>query len=349
MDCIGGINEISKVSEINESEKKTISKEILDKFDKLMGDDKIHLKPIEDGEQSHKLNSSEIERKFNGLFDVGDFFKTTESSNRRNIEMTDCEKIYDTVNLESHYSEKREQNSKYEFNENTYETDDNGNIYKKNGELLPDIEYTVNGNIYKTDERGNKISCDAWPEYTENGLRNIKEQREAGGEERQDGDDGGHIIARMLGGAEGDENLVAMRRTINRGDYKKMENEIAKALQEEKQVTVHIDLEYGEDSTRPSKIRAQYIIDGRKTICQFDNVENSTELSEFLYDKISQEDYKNLKAEIEDMKTEGMEASVTSVKMQYDENGEPKRIIVGFLEESTGKKTYKVYEPRQEA
>ena len=104
MDCIGGINEISKVSEINESEKKTISKEILDKFDKLMGDDKIHLKPIEDGEQSHKLNSSEIERKFNGLFDVGDFFKTTESSNRRNIEMTDCEKIYDTVNLESHYS-----------------------------------------------------------------------------------------------------------------------------------------------------------------------------------------------------------------------------------------------------
>ena len=35
--------------------------------------------------------------------------------------------------------------------------------------------------------------------------------------------------------------------------------------------------------------------------------------------------------------------------MQYDENGEPKRIIVGFLEESTGKKTYKVYEPRQEA
>lgn len=349
MDCIGGINEISKISEIHESEKKTISKEILDKFDKLMGDDKIHFKPLEDEEQWHKLDSSEIERKFNGLFDVGDFFKTKENFNIGNIERTDREMICGTVNLEAHYSEKREQNSKYEFNGNTYETDDNGNIYKKNGELLPDIEYTVNGNIYKTDQRGNKISCDAWPEYTEDGLRNMKEQREAGGEERQDDDDGGHIIARMLGGAEGDENLVPMRRTINRGDYKKMENEIAKALQEGKQVELHIDLEYDEASSRPSKIRAQYIIDGRKTISQFDNVENSTELSEFLYDKISQEDYKNLKAEIEDMKTEGIEASVTSVKMQYDENEEPERIIVGFLEESTGKKTYKVYEPRQEA
>ena len=53
----------------------------------------------------------------------------------------------------------------------------------------------------------------------------MKEQKESGGEERQEDDDGGHIIARILGGAEGEENLVPMRRTINRGDYKKMENE----------------------------------------------------------------------------------------------------------------------------
>lgn len=71
----------------------------------------------------------------------------------------------------------------------------------------------------------------------------MKEQKESGGEERQEDDDGGHIIARILGGAEGEENLVPMRRTINRGDYKKMENEIAKALQEGKKVTIHIDLE----------------------------------------------------------------------------------------------------------
>ena len=140
------------------------------------------------------------------------------------------------ANQESDYSEKREPNSTYEFNGNTYETDDNGQTYKKNGEILPNIEYTVNGNTYKTDERGNKVSCDSTPEYTEDGSRNMKEQKESGGEERQDDDDGGHIIARILGGAEGEENLVPMRRTINRGDYKRMENEISKALQEGKRL-----------------------------------------------------------------------------------------------------------------
>ena len=72
----------------------------------------------------------------------------------------------------------------------------------------------------------------------------MKEQKESGGEERREDDDGGHIIARILSGSEGEENLVPMRRTINRGDYKRMENEIAKALQEGKGVSVHIKIEY---------------------------------------------------------------------------------------------------------
>lgn len=45
----------------------------------------------------------------------------------------------------------------------------------------------------------------------------MKEQKESGGEERREDDDGGHIIARILSGSEGEENLVPMRRTINRG------------------------------------------------------------------------------------------------------------------------------------
>ena len=65
--------------------------------------------------------------------------------------------------------------------------------------------------------------------------------------------------------AYGEENLVQTRRTINRGDYKRMENEIAKALQEGKWVSVHIKIEYNGESGRPTKIRAEYIIDGKKT------------------------------------------------------------------------------------
>jgi hypothetical protein len=346
MDFLGGMSEISEASEIKDSSGSEISQESLEKFDKIMGDDKIE---SQQPEEAPELTPVEAEHKFSKLFDVGDFFKKSEvNSMQNNVENneTTSNDATESEKQKPDISEKREPNSEYEIDGDVYETDDNGDTYKKNGELLPNKEYTVNGNKYRTDEHGNKISCDSEPSYTEDGTRNTKEQKESGGEERQEDDDGGHIIAKILGGAEGEENLVPMRRTINRGDYKKMENEISKALQEGKKVTVHIDLEYEEDSGRPSKIRAEYTIDGKKTVVEFDNKENSTELLDSLNEKISDEDYNNLKEELADMKADGIEGSVTSVKVEYDEEENPTRVTVGVLDESTGKKSYKVYEPR---
>lgn len=284
------------------------------------------------------MKSGEISKKASEKFDrlMGD----------DNLSEVSAEQQEDIIPEEPDYSEKRESNSVYEFNGNTYETDENGQTYKKNGEILPDIEYTANGNVYKTDGNGNKISCDSNPEYTEEGSRNMKEQKESGGEERREDDDGGHIIARILGGSEGEENLVPMRRTINRGDYKRMENEIAKALQEGKEVSVHIKIEYNSESGRPTKIRAGYIVDGKKTVCEFDNVEGSTDLSESLSDKISDEDYDRLKQTLDDMKEDGCDVAITSVKVEYDESGNIAKVTVGILDESTGTKTYREYSPR---
>lgn len=289
MENMGRMREVSEGMEVNAKET-DYSQEVLDKYDKILGDDEIDIFD----EQSVDFDKELLE-----------------------------------------------------LDEDKIEMDDNGRVYKKNGELLPNMEYTVNGNVYKTDDHGNKISCDSNPMYTELGIRNMKEQREAGGEERQEDDDGGHIIARILGGAEGEENLVPMRRTINRGDYKKMENEISNALQDGKDATIHIDLAYAGDSQRPSKIRAEYTIDGKNTVVEFDNEENSTELSGSLEQKINNEDYEKLREEIEDMKEDGVGVSITSVKTEYDEAGNPVKVTVGVLDESTGEKNYKIYEPRQ--
>lgn len=346
MNFSGEMSGISETSEIKDGAGSEISQESFDKFDKIMGDDKIESqKP----EEASNITSVEAENKFSKLFDIGDFFKKPEVNSMENTvenNETTTNDATESETQEPDISEKREPNSEYEIDGDVYETDDHGDTYKKNGEVLPNKEYTVNGNKYKTDERGNKISCDSEPTYTEDGTRNTKEQKESGGEERQEDDDGGHIIAKILGGAEGEENLVPMRRTINRGDYKKMENEISKALQEGKKVTVHIDLKYDEDSGRPSKIRAEYTIDGKKTVVEFDNKENSTELLDSLNEKISDEDYNNLKEELADMKADDIEGSITSVKVEYDEDGNATRVTVGVLDESTGKKSYKVYEPR---
>ena len=345
MRFLGGISEVSEMKSESDS---SFSKESLDKYDKILGDNELGKVSDKEEEVVPKLDTVERENKFTSLFNQGGFFKKTEFININNINggQQNSNEVAYMLYQDSDNLEKREPNSEYELDGDIYETDDNGNMYKKNGELLPNTEYTINGNTYRTDEYGNKVSCDSEPKYTDEGTRNIKEQKEVGGEERQDDDDGGHIIAKILGGAEGDENLVPMRRTINRGDYKKMENEIAKALQDGKKVTVHIDLEYDGESQRPSKIRAEYTIGRKKTVVEFDNDENSTELLDSLEQKISDEDYYSIKEEIEDMKADGIEAAVTSVKTEYNDNGNPTKITVGVLDESTGKKTYKVYEPR---
>ena len=232
--------------------------------------------------------------------------------------------------------------------EDNCERDDNGNIYKRDGRLLPDCRYTINGTTYTTDGKGRIISCDASPESSPEGSRDLKEQREAGGEDRQEDDDGGHILARVLGGSEGIENLIPMRRTLNRGDYKKMENEINKALGEGKEVTMHVEVEYDDDSGRPSRIRVEYTIDGKKTEVVFDNKENSTKLLDSLDQKLDNRDCESLREEIADARADGREITITSVKTEYDENGNPTRVTVRLLDESTGEKTEKVYQPGRE-
>jgi len=341
----GGAGERTDSSESKLDGERSICKEALDTYTDLFDDDYENYEEYKDGMQECKLES-EDESPFDGMIVYNNIFVSDERDSK---DVRNADTANDTENSEVDKQQEisYEPNSQYELNGDIFETDDNGKAYKKNGELLPNTEYTVNGNNYCTDENGNKISCDAKPNYTGDGDRNNKEQKESGGEERQDNDDGGHIIAKILGGSDGAENLVPMRRTINRGDYKKMENEIAKALQEGKEVTIHIDISYDGNSQRPSKINVEYTIDGKKTVVEFDNEEDSTDLLEGLSGKICDADFKELQEEINDMHSDGCNASVTSVKTEYDEKGSPTKITVGVLDESTGEKTYKVYSPKQ--
>ena len=237
-------------------------------------------------------------------------------------------------------------NTVYEIDGNYYETDDNGNIYKTNGELNPNTEYTVNGITYKTDAQGRIVSWEGKPGYNPEAERDGEAQTEAGGEDRQDGDDGGHLVARVLDGSSGNENIVPMRDTVNRGDYKKAENEIAKAKQEGKDVQDSENIIYEGDSSRPSKIERTYTIDGEKRELKVDNVEGSQDLLEDVKDDISEDDYENLEERIEDMEADGSEVSVTSVYKKYDSEGNLVSVTVGLRDETNGTKTYITYDAK---
>lgn len=348
MELMNRASEISEVQETKDSSKKGFEQTALNNYHALL--EKNAVEGDNSTNSSNEERTDSCKRNISETADetVETSAKETDTESKPEIEKNAVQEPVETEEQKPDYTEKREANSQYELNGNLYETDDSGQTYKKNGKLLPNIEYTVNGNTYKTDARGRIVSCEAKPKYTEEGPRDNEKQREAGGKERKENDDGGHIVARVLGGSEGEENLVPMRSTINRGDYKKMENEIAKAIQEGKDVTVNIELEYDGESERPSKIKVIYAIDGKTTVVEYDNEEDSTELLDSVENLISEEDYTNLKEEIADMKEDGANASITSVKIEYDDSGKPVKVTVGMLDESTGLKTYMVYEPKQE-
>lgn len=234
----------------------------------------------------------------------------------------------------------------YEIDGDIYETDSNGEIYKKNGELIPNTEYTINGITYKTDENGRIISWEGTPGYNPDADRDTEAQTDAGGEDRKDGDDGGHLVARVLDGSPGNENIVPMRDTVNRGDYKRSENEIANAKKNGKDVQDSGYIIYEGDSSRPSKIERTYFIDGQKRELKVDNVEGSKDLLEDVKSDISEEDYESLEERISDMEADGSDVSVTSVYKKYDADGNLESVTVGIRDETNGTKTYIKYDAK---
>lgn len=229
-----------------------------------------------------------------------------------------------------------EPNARLEIDGKLCETDGYGYIYKIDGQLLPNCEYTIGRVTYKTDEYGRIILCDGDAVLTPEGERDNKAQTMAGGEDRKEGDQGGHILARIFGGAKGIENMLAMRGTaINQSVYKRMENEIGKALEEGKEVHIHVEIKYDGDSKRPSRITVIYTIDGKKTEVQFDNDEGSVKLLETVEDKIEESDYNDLENEIEDANKDGANMSVVSVKTEYDEEGNISKVTVTIRDENS--------------
>lgn len=131
--------------------------------------------------------------------------------------------------------------------------------------LEANSRYESNGYEYTTDEYGRIKSGSAKELRLEDGARNNTDQAKAGGEDRRPNDDGGHLIARIFGGSENLDNIVAMDRSVNRGEYKKIENQLASALQDGKAASMDVKLKYDGESQRPSKIIIKTSIDGEKS------------------------------------------------------------------------------------
>lgn len=95
-----------------------------------------------------------------------------------------------------------------------------------------------------------------------------------GGNDRLDDDDGGHLIATIFKGSGNMDNLVPMNSNLNRGEWKKLENEWANALNDGDKVRVKITPNYSGNSKRPDSVVIRYKIgdEDRWRLKNFDNV-----------------------------------------------------------------------------
>lgn len=75
-------------------------------------------------------------------------------------------------------------------------------------------------------------------------------------------DHAGHLAGDRFGGSPELDNLVSQSAKVNLSEYKKLENEWAKAIEDGKHLKVNVEVKYDGDSLRPSRFSIEYKING---------------------------------------------------------------------------------------
>jgi hypothetical protein len=136
----------------------------------------------------------------------------------------------------------------------------------------PELQHVLrNGYKYQIDvsQRTRRVSGTLTLNSTQ--RRSRRAQAQAGGADRRYTDDGGHYIARRFNGPREAFNHFAQDRNFNRGDYRALEDEWARAKRSGKHVWVRIVPVFDGSSQRPSAINVWFTIDGREGSQKFPN------------------------------------------------------------------------------
>ncbi|MDQ0221031.1 hypothetical protein J2S21_004189 [Peribacillus cavernae] len=144
-------------------------------------------------------------------------------------------------------------------------------IIKGEYRLKPNIKYNSNGYDYSTDGLGRINSAKGKLQLGE-GNRNTTHQIKTGGEDRKQGDHGGHLIAHIFGGSGLVDNMVPMNgKLVNQGYYRQLEISWKTAIEAGQEVIVNVTPKYKGDSLRPTEFVVKYTIDGKEIRKRLDN------------------------------------------------------------------------------
>ena len=133
--------------------------------------------------------------------------------------------------------------------------------------------FESNGYKYETDELGRTKSVEGKLQRKDHTVRNkIKpSMSEIGKGYEKTTDEKGHLIADRFNGPGNLENIVPQDANLNRGEYKKLENQWAERVNVGDDVRVRIEPQYSGDSFRPDSFNIRYSINGEQFTKTFSN------------------------------------------------------------------------------
>jgi DNA/RNA non-specific endonuclease len=121
--------------------------------------------------------------------------------------------------------------------------------------------HTANGYHFDVDDRRRTHRAEGALTLADAG-RAPNTQKEAGKPDRLDDDDGGHFIAARFNGPREELNHFAQNANFNRGAYRALEDQWARALKRGERVLVRIRVRYTTGSRRPDFLLVRYFING---------------------------------------------------------------------------------------
>ena len=148
------------------------------------------------------------------------------------------------------------------------------NPFKEDGTLKENIRYHAGefGYEYETDDKG-RID-DFHADKLQLTAREDRLPHDGDTPGKLEGDQAGHLAGDRFGGSPEIDNLVSQSSHVNLSEYKKIENQWAKALENGQHVSANVDVEYEQGDRRPSAFDVDYDIDGEAFSQRILNGEN---------------------------------------------------------------------------
>lgn len=142
-----------------------------------------------------------------------------------------------------------------------YYLDSNGEQYRVDDSLEPGTSYELNGYHFETDDMGRISWVEGDLSLRDRDRLSIRDSiSDIGKGDEEETDDRGHIVADLFNGPNGLENMFPQNYAVNRGSYKALEAELAKAVDKGDDVRANYELAYSGDSFRPDEVVVTYII-----------------------------------------------------------------------------------------